>query len=101
MARKQVLVQLSPDLIEALDREADATGTSRSAVLREAATRYLADSERARMIEAYVEGYRKFPQTEDEIDEWGSLGAWAEAALIESMRALKEEERAAGLDPPA
>lgn len=99
MARRQVLVQLTDDLLEALDREASRTGESRSAVLREAATQYLAETEEARISRLIIEGYTRMPQTDDETDEWGPLSAMQDFHLAENLRDLDREEREAGFDP--
>ena len=81
MARKQVLVQLSEELIRQLDEVAERRGESRSAVVREAVTKYVVTETEAEKDRRLVEGYTKFPP-DDEFD------AWAE----QSAREMFEEE---------
>lgn len=81
IARKQTLVQLNEDLLEGLDREAEARGISRSALIREAAEAHLHATSEAQAVRRWVDGYRRQPQTEEEM-------RWADGAVIE---AIKEE----------
>lgn len=62
MARKQVLVQLDDDLVEALDRAAEEAGLSRSELLRTAARALLESRVIARDEAALVAAYRRRPQ---------------------------------------
>ena len=80
MARTQTLVQLSDDLLARLDTRAEREGRSRSALLREAAERYLADDTAAETDRLIVDGYRRFPQ--DELDD-----AWATGQALTAIRA--------------
>jgi metal-responsive CopG/Arc/MetJ family transcriptional regulator len=91
VSRKQTLVQLSEELIEALDRRAATDGKSRSAVIRDAIELHLHDELEAERVRQYVEGYRRMPQTEAEME-------WADWALDESLRALEEEEGEDGFE---
>ena len=78
MARAQTLVQLTDELVAALDQRAVATGRSRSDLIREAIDRYLgavAADEADRQI---VDGYRRIPQEAD---------PWAEALARDSIAA--------------
>jgi Arc/MetJ-type ribon-helix-helix transcriptional regulator len=62
IARTQTLVQLTPELLEALDDYRARSGaSSRSEVIREAITRLLADDREARIDAQIVEGYRRKP----------------------------------------
>jgi metal-responsive CopG/Arc/MetJ family transcriptional regulator len=70
IARKQTLVQLSDDLIAALDARAAREGKSRSALIREAVQQHLHDEVEAEIDRQIVEGYTRLPQTEEEM-EWG------------------------------
>jgi predicted DNA-binding protein len=85
MSRRQTLVQLSDDLLDALDRRAASDGKSRSAVIREAVEQHLHDELEAEKVRRYVEAYRRMPQTEEELE-------WSDWFLDESLRALEEEE---------
>ncbi len=62
MARKQVLVQLDDDLVEALDRAAEEVGLSRSELIRTAARALLESRVIARDEAALVAAYRRRPQ---------------------------------------
>lgn len=100
MARKQVLVQLSEDMVRALDEEAARGDTSRSAILREAAESYLKQRDDARITQAIIDGYTRFPQElDDEDQDWGSLFAEQEQASRELHRLLDEEDRRYGTGP--
>ncbi len=91
------MVQLSEDLVEALDRAAAGRERSRSALIRELLWEALrSDSERA-IGEQIAEGYRRIPQGEH--DEWGDVEAAAEGAHRRTLRRLDAEERAAGHEP--
>ncbi len=78
MARKQTLVQLSEELLELLDREAARRSVSRSALIREAIEQHLDAERRAEIGRQIVEGYRRIPQTEEEL-EWAD---WQTAKMI-------------------
>ncbi len=95
MARTQTMVQLSTDLLGALDAEAARTGQSRSAIIRQAVNAYLADSREARITEQLVAGYSRLPQGAG--DEWGDLEAQTRAAAERTLRRLDAEESAAGM----
>lgn len=90
MARKQVLIQLSDDLLVALDRQAEQRSVSRSQVVREAIELYTHDEREAEIDRQIVEGYTRIPQEPDPLTEY----FWAE-----TMMALAEEERKAGHEP--
>jgi predicted DNA-binding protein len=80
MARQPVLVQLSDELLAALDQRAAAAGVSRSKLIREALERQLADDLTAEIDRRIVEGYKRIPPAE--------LDAIADAA---SRRLISEE----------
>ena len=76
MARTQTLVQLSDELLAALDQHAVASGRSRSELIREAVERFLGhDLERA-IDRQIVDGYRRVPQEPD---------PWADRLAAESI----------------
>lgn len=98
--RSQTMVQLNEDLLDHLDRRAAREGVSRSQLIRQALEAFLAVDRAAEIDRRIVEGYRRMPQGgEFDIDEWGDLGATIATLTRESMRALDEEERAAGFEP--
>lgn len=72
VARKQTLVQLNDELVELLDREAARSGRSRSAVIREAIEAHLHDEIEAEISRQIVEGYKRIPETEEEL-EWADI----------------------------
>jgi Arc/MetJ-type ribon-helix-helix transcriptional regulator len=90
------MVQLTEELVAALDGEAARTGTSRSALIREAVEEWLAAHSEAALVARYVEGYRTIPQGTP--DEWGDLAASGERRRHEVARRLDEEESARGLE---
>lgn len=65
MARQQVLVQLTSELVAALDQEASRTNHSRSQLIREAIVRFLSESVDAEIDRRYVEAYTRQPQAVD------------------------------------
>jgi metal-responsive CopG/Arc/MetJ family transcriptional regulator len=81
MARKPVLVQFDEDLLERLDDLSSALGRSRSAMVRDAVARYVAQESEAEKDRRLVEGYTRFPDS-------GEFAAAAE----EGARRLIEEE---------
>jgi predicted transcriptional regulator len=78
VARQPVLVQLSDELLAALDQRAAAAGVSRSRLIREALERQLATDLAAEIDRRIVEGYRRIPP--------GELDAFADRAVQELIR---------------
>jgi metal-responsive CopG/Arc/MetJ family transcriptional regulator len=76
MPRSQTLVQLTDELLAALDQHAAASGRSRSEIIRAAIERYLAEVLAERADRAIIRGYRRIPQERD---------PWAEAAARDSI----------------
>jgi len=62
MGRRQVLVQLDDDLVQRLDRLAEAEGTSRSELLRRGANAVLEAADELDADRALQEAYRRVPQ---------------------------------------
>lgn len=86
---RQTLLQLTEELVAALDRRAARQGVSRSYLVRSLLDAALAvDSEHDR---ALIEGYRRAPQT-DGVDDWGDLNAWTDANSTHNLAALNEED---------
>ena len=83
------MVQLTDDLIELLDAEAERRGVSRSAVIREAVTTHLAAAREAQLDEAIVAGYLRIPPGTP--DAWGDLNAQADLATNEVAQRLDTE----------
>jgi metal-responsive CopG/Arc/MetJ family transcriptional regulator len=76
MARAQTLVQLTDELLAALDQRAARTGQSRSELIRTAVEQYLDSELQRRMDRQIVKGYTRIPQEDD---------PWAEAMARESI----------------
>ncbi len=69
IARKQTLVQLSDEILAELDLEVGRRGISRSALIREAVAAHLKGTSEAELVRQYIDGYRRFPETEGEMRE--------------------------------
>ena len=79
MRYKIIQVPVDRDLLEALNRVSREQAKSRSALIREACAKYIAAAEKEERIRQYVEGYRRVPETQDELDfAESSAGALAE-----------------------
>jgi predicted transcriptional regulator len=95
MTRVQTIVQLNSDLLDALDQEAEATGVSRSAVIRRAIEDYLVSTRKALVDKALVDGYDLIPQGAR--DEWGVTLQQSRQNTRRTLERLDAEEDAAGL----
>lgn len=78
MARQPTLVQLNDALLAVLDRRAQANGCSRSELIRQAVTSYLAGDREEAIDAQIVAGYQRTP-------EMSESAAWAEHDLRESI----------------
>lgn len=76
MARTQTIVQLTDELLAALDEQAVRTGRSRSEIIRAAIESYLAEAVAEEIDRRIVEGYRRTPQEDD---------PWLEALARDSI----------------
>jgi metal-responsive CopG/Arc/MetJ family transcriptional regulator len=85
IARKQTLVQLTDELVDLLDRRAAREDKSRSAVIREAIEAHLRDEIEAEIGRQIAEGYRRMPETDEELE-------WADIGLEEELKELDEYE---------
>ena len=97
MARTQTIVQLSDDLVRALDAEAARRGISRSALVREAVIALLAEQSVDAVDRAILAGYSRIPPATP--DDWGDLGGATVVATGETLRRLDAEEERSGLPP--
>jgi Arc/MetJ-type ribon-helix-helix transcriptional regulator len=70
MARQQTLVQLSDELVAGLDARAGREGRSRSELIREAITEYLAADREAEIDRQIVDGYTRRPQQDLLAADW-------------------------------
>jgi hypothetical protein len=91
------MVQLTDDLIAALDAEARRRGVSRSAVIREAIEDHVVADREVAIGRAIVDGYRRIPPSTP--DEWGDLDREIAIAGQETEQRLAAEEGAAGFGP--
>ena len=88
------MVQLTDDLVAALDRHAVQSGKSRSAVIREALEEFLATTREAEITAQLVAGYTQVPQGAG--DAWGNLTEQVRQETKRTLTRLDEEETAAG-----
>jgi metal-responsive CopG/Arc/MetJ family transcriptional regulator len=72
-----IQIVLDKKLLTATDRAARRRKVNRSALVREALREHLRRLEIRAMEEREIEGYRKNPQTEEELL-WGKVAAWPE-----------------------
>jgi metal-responsive CopG/Arc/MetJ family transcriptional regulator len=80
MARaKKIAITVDGALLARAEHLRRTTEESRSAVFARALRGLLREEERRSKITAYVEGYRRMPETEAEV-------AWVDAASVESLR---------------
>ena len=68
MLKKIVQVPLDEELLKTLDHLSRRQGQSRSALIREACAKYIATAEKEELVRQYIEGYRRMPETQDELD---------------------------------
>ena len=64
----KVAVSLPRSLYQEIERRRRETGLSRSAIVRKALEESIARRHRAALVERYVEGYRKMPETAAEVE---------------------------------
>jgi len=91
------MVQLTDEMVLLLDEEAARRGTSRSALIRTAVERFLADEAEASVTRQIVEGYRRQGQAHP--DAWGEPARHGDTGTAEVLRRLDVEEREAGHGP--
>jgi Arc/MetJ-type ribon-helix-helix transcriptional regulator len=97
MSRVQTMVQLTDELVELLDREAERRGTSRSALIRSALEEFFRHDQEAAIGRRIVDGYTRIPPETPE--EWGDLAATTDLATVDLLRRLDVEERREGQEP--
>ena len=89
LAMRQTLVQLTDELVDALDRRAEREGVSRSKLVRDILDAALSTTEE--QDRALIAGYQRIPQV-DGVDAWGDLNAWTEANTRRNLAALDQED---------
>lgn len=72
MARTQTLVQLSEELLAALDARVAREGRSRSQLIRDALAGYLTDDREGAIDRAIIESYTQRPQ--EDLVGWDAAG---------------------------
>src|SRR5437870_2304533 len=77
---RKVAISLPASLLSELERRRKATGASRSGFVAEALELYLRTDEAATRIREYVEGYRRMPETREEIEQANASAVGALAA---------------------
>jgi Ribbon-helix-helix protein, copG family len=97
MSRVQTMVQLTDELVELLDREAERRGMSRSALIRIALEEFFQHDREAEISRRIVEGYTRIPPATP--DDWGDLAAMTDQAGLDVLQRLDAEERRQGLGP--
>lgn len=63
----KISISLPSEVLEQADRERETTGESRSEFVRQAVEERIRRIAEAERIERYVEGYRKLPETAEEV----------------------------------
>ncbi len=91
------MVQLTDDLLRALDEEARNRGVSRSALIRQFLEEHLHERSEAAVGRQIADGYRRIPPVTP--DEWGDLEALTDRATSDVLVRLDAEERASGKEP--
>ena len=76
---KMITVRMSEDRVRAIDELVASGRASRAAVIVEAIDKLVRDLEVEAIDRAIVEGYRRIPQTDEELE-------WAEWSARESIR---------------
>jgi len=64
---KKIAISLSGELFKKVERVRKSTGESRSAFIGRAVESALSGRERRRLVAEYEEGYRRRPETSDEV----------------------------------
>ena len=87
MALRPTMVQLPEDLVNRLDRRAAREGVSRSRLIRDALSGYLAADADNAVAEQYEAGYSRTPFGAP--DEWGDLETFHDVLARERRRATR------------
>ena len=82
-------MQLTDDLVEALDRRAKREGVSRSKLVRDLLAAALSTADEH--DRALLDGYGRVPQSEA-VDTWGDLDSWTRSNVRRNAAALNAED---------
>ena len=64
----KIAISLPEDTLEAVEKEREISGESRSSFFNRAVENLLKQEQEVRLVESYVEGYRAMPESAGEID---------------------------------
>jgi len=65
---EKIAISLSKDVLNKIEELRRETGESRSALIQRAMKKLLKERERSIRVKSYVEGYRRRPETKEEIN---------------------------------
>jgi metal-responsive CopG/Arc/MetJ family transcriptional regulator len=71
-----IQVVLDTQLLRATDKAARRAGKNRSALVRDALRHYLREVQILDLERRDREGYQRFPDTDDDLQEWEQVTAW-------------------------
>jgi metal-responsive CopG/Arc/MetJ family transcriptional regulator len=78
---KVIQIPVSEKLLESLDEASKRREQSRSAFIREACARYLAEIEEEKLVQQYERGYERLPEEAEE-EGWSEMGEERLAELL-------------------
>lgn len=73
----KIAVSLPADLLDAIEKERNSRGSTRSAIVQEALKQWLAGLGQRVLVQRYENGYQRQPESPDE----GDAANWSAAAL--------------------
>jgi metal-responsive CopG/Arc/MetJ family transcriptional regulator len=86
MARaRKIAITVDSELLARAETLRRKTDESRSALFARALRAVLKEEDRKRRIADYIEGYRRVPETEEDV-------AWLDAAAVEALRDLSWDD---------
>ena len=88
----KIAISLPPSLLERVEDERRVTGESRSEFIRRAVAALLRVEEERRADEQYVEAYRKYPETPEEVEGFfrSGMDVWLDNPWEEETGDLRE-----------
>jgi metal-responsive CopG/Arc/MetJ family transcriptional regulator len=73
----KVTISLPSNVLEAVEREREAKGETRSEFVVRAVEEYLRRERHRQDVERYIQGYKEMPETDEEIAEARTLATWS------------------------